>query len=141
MAKIKDFRFKLRACNKSLCPATLADFCSEVAQIRKKYPFDAPLGTNFNLFRILRLNHSEAGVCRVLTELLSPIGCHGQGDKFLRLFWQNVLRLPFNCDELKTAQVHREFVTGNSRRIDIVIETRDRFITIEVKIYAADIRH
>ena len=43
------------------------------------------------------------------------------------------------CDaELKTAKVYREYQIDDSRRIDFAIKTSEKFIPIEVKIYASE---
>ena len=95
-------------------------------------------GENFNIFRILHLNHSEVAVCRFLAELLSTTGSHGQYAEFLARFFRDVLHFEPDVTELKSARIYREFTLSDSRRIDIVIETLNYFLPIEVKIYATD---
>ncbi|MBR2214129.1 MAG: PD-(D/E)XK nuclease family protein [Selenomonadaceae bacterium] len=112
---------------------------AEVGIIHEKYRDAAGRGgENFNVFSVLQSAHSEVAVCRLLAELLSPTGTHGQGIKFLRLFMQSVLRLEVSDDELTKAYVYREYPITGQRRIDIVIVTPDFFLPIEVKIYAVD---
>lgn len=123
--------------------STTAGFVSLAAKIldihsKEKILKDTSTGENFNIFRTLCLNHNEVGVCRLLAELLSPTGSHGQGDIFLTSFCRQVLHFEPKSSELKAVRVHREFTLNSSQRIDIVIETPHYFLPIEVKIYAAD---
>ena len=98
-------------------------------------------GKEFNIFSIQRTNTDEVRVCRLLRELLDPKGSHGQGDVFLRLFINMVLKMDenaFSDSDYSLARVSREELTDSSRRIDLVIEIGQRFIPIEVKLYAED---
>ena len=94
--------------------------------------------SEFNIFQIAGIESKEVIMCRILYGLLVPNGTHGRGLLFLKLFIEQVLELSMTDDELSTAVVRREQVIKEERRIDLVIETRDRFIPIEVKIYAKD---
>ena len=96
-------------------------------------------GEKFNIFSILNIGGREFFICKVLKELLSPSGSHCQGILFLRPFVKNVLRLNIPDTELAGARVYSEHYTFQGRYIDIVIETANYFIAIEVKITAKDL--
>ncbi|MGM9525741.1 MAG: PD-(D/E)XK nuclease family protein, partial [Peptococcaceae bacterium] len=98
----------------------------------------AATGSRFNIFEILEKQKKEVAICRMMYELLSPDGSHGQGSCYLRLFFTHVLKQEVSETMLRTAVVYREYCTADNRRIDLVIETADRFIPIEVKIDAGD---
>ena len=111
---------------------------AEVSAISKKYALiNQKTGAYFNIFDILEKSSDEIAICRLLFELLNPNGSHYQGDAFLRLFVDKVLRLNFNEQDYKTAYVFKEHIAGG-RRIDLFIETVNYKIPIEVKIYAGD---
>lgn len=95
-------------------------------------------GECFNIFEITNIQTNEVAICRVLYELLSPTGSHYQETTYLALFLEKVLRLNLPDEELCSAKVYREYETQQKRRIDLAIETPQRFIPIEVKIYAND---
>lgn len=95
-------------------------------------------GAHFNLFEIAHIADKEVPICRVLCELLKPNGCHGQETGYLKLFFDHVLGIDVSEKELEQARVYREYEISEKRRIDLVIQMREHFIPIEVKIYAAD---
>ena len=112
----------------------------QAAAISEKYELlRKETGSNFNIFEIANIATNEVKICRVIYELLSPLGCHYQGSIYLKLFMEKVLGIE-NVDEaeLKSAKVYRERVIKNDRRIDLLIETDKRMIPIEVKIYAKE---
>lgn len=92
----------------------------------------------FNVFELAGIESKEVIMCRILYGLLSPQGTHCRGILFLKSFVEQVLGLSMDAEELSTAVVRREKVIKGERRIDLVIETKDRFIPIEAKIYAKD---
>ena len=94
-------------------------------------------GGDFNIFEIADISTKETTVCRVLAELLSPLGHHGQKGDYLEIFLRYYLRYNFAKAEIEKARVTREY-PADGRRIDIVIEVGGRFIPIEVKIYAGE---
>lgn len=109
----------------------------EMEKDRKSNPDNA-----YNIFSVLGIQGKEVLTCRFLADLLNPRGKHGQGELFLQLFLQDVLGLTINsCEELKHAIVTTEYVIDEERRIDIAIEIGQRFIPIEVKIYAVERSH
>ena len=112
----------------------------QAAAISEKYELlRKETGSNFNIFEIANIATNEVKICRVIYELLSPLGCHYQGSIYLKLFMEKVLGIE-NVDEaeLKSAKVYRERVIKNDRRIDLLIETDKRMIPIKVKIYAKE---
>ena len=102
-------------------------------------------GENFNLFRILKLEDSETRLHSALIgELLNPKGTHGQDDKFLSLFLNNLEnKIDFVTS---SAKVEVEFYIGRvdpksieGGRIDIKLtDSKGVNIIIENKIYASD---
>ncbi|MCL1822348.1 MAG: PD-(D/E)XK nuclease family protein, partial [Prolixibacteraceae bacterium] len=118
---------------------------SEIGSISKKYDLlYQKTGGYFNIFEITDIATVETVVCRVLYELLSPKGSHHQGNIYLKLFVEHVLKKhvlkmeEISDEELRNASVYREFSIDQLRRIDLVIETEKHFIPIEVKIYAIE---
>lgn len=98
-------------------------------------------GLDFNIFYVLSTESDEVRTCRLIKELIDPKGCHGQGDIFLRKFIECVLEMDssdFNQLEYLNACVTREEVIDSARRIDICIRIGNRFIPLEVKLYAGD---
>lgn len=94
-------------------------------------------GERFNIFAILGLQRDENRThSRYLAELLSPTGRHGEGARFLNAFVNDILGLSFDVSE--RANVTRELATEDQRRVDIVVESPDLVIGIEVKIDAGD---
>lgn len=95
-------------------------------------------GENFNVFLITGIGERETLFCKMIHDLLNPKGSHGQNNLYLRLFVQEVLKLPFEEEDYDTAIVENEFVIDDKRRIDLIIRTKNYIIPIEVKIYAGD---
>ena len=107
------------------------DLLLRTGSIMEKYETIArETGSSFNIFDIANIETDERKMCRILHELLSPKGRHGQGGAYLALFMRDCMGLPFD----ENAQVHREYRTDANRSIDIVIEAGGRFHPIEVKI-------
>lgn len=113
---------------------------NDVIAIENKYSvIRQKTGENFNIFLIAGIEHDEVKICKIISELINPNGCHGQGDIYLKLFINHVLPYhTFTEGELKNTKVYTEFVTNENRRIDLAIITPNKFIAIEVKIYAVD---
>ena len=94
-------------------------------------------GERFNIFSILRMQRNEGEThSRFLHELLRPDGRHGEGSAFLQLFLDDVVGLR-GLGEGRY-RVRREMPTEENRRVDIVIESPDAIVGIELKIDAAD---
>lgn len=118
---------------------------SEVLQVMKDAERQrAVTGEAFNIYKVAGIDHDEVKTCKVIYELINPNGTHYQGNVFLKMFIKDVLHLNFSEDEIKSARVFREYHipdtkdSDNDRRIDLVVQTTDRFVPIEVKIYAED---
>ena len=112
----------------------------QAAAISEKYELlRKETGGYFNIFEIADIATKEVKICRVIYELLSPLGCHYQGSVYLKLFMETVLGIEnVDEDELHSAKVFRERIIDEKRRIDLLIETNKRMIPIEVKIYAKE---
>lgn len=94
---------------------------------------------SYNIFSALGIETREVIACRFMADLLNPMGHHNCGIKFLELFFKEVWQ--FNSvdrKDLENAIVTTEYAIDDNRRIDIVIEYRNHFIPIEVKIYAGE---
>ncbi len=93
-------------------------------------------GENFNIFSILGMERLEVQTHSIfIYELLNPKGTHNQGNLFLNLFIENVLK---SEDYKKVLDIKREDLTSDKRRIDFTIETEAYQIGIEMKIDAGD---
>lgn len=117
----------------------------DVSEKLKKYEKDYfKKGKNFNLFDITGISTNEVKICRVMCELLSPSGSHGQGDIFLNHFIETVINKKMDenqiimDEEINSAKVYTEYSIEEKKRIDIVIKIDKHFIPIEVKIGASD---
>lgn len=110
--------------------------------IQRKYLLQKKAGHKFNLFALFHAAGSETKVCLVLRELLDPRGSHGQGSIYLELFFQKVLNQHMPSGEVCIRQEFRikadHPTSKEDRRIDLVIQAKNCFIAIEVKIYAGD---
>lgn len=109
-------------------------------------------GENFNVFKILGLSTSEVRLhSAFLAELLNPNGGHGAGDKFLKIFIEEISHksngynnLDFVFDTLSVKEVKVEKDIGpvedeHGGRIDICLEDeKGCYVIIENKIYAGD---
>lgn len=107
----------------------------EISAISKKHELiNRKTGKDFNVFKIVNIASNEVAICRVLYELLSPTGRHYHGTTYLKLFVQKVLKIEMLETELASAIVYREYTIDENRRIDLVINMREHFIPIEVKV-------
>lgn len=102
-------------------------------------------GAFFNVFYVLGVESKETRHSSFLAELLNPCGSHGQRDRFLRMFMQQVPVLrDFPFDTRNATVVTEEVIPQteeNQRdtgRMDIVIHSGNDAIIIENKIYAQD---
>lgn len=114
-------------------------FLKEVSDIIKRYEAESlQKGNNVNILQITGKDHNEVVICRLLAFLLNPNEKHNYGAKFLNLFLEEIGESPVSIEELKNLAVLTEFPTNKGRRIDLVIQSKNRFIPFEVKIYATD---
>lgn len=107
---------------------------AEFQQVKEKNLRLIQAGVNyFNPLLAVRKRHDETGLhSRFLYSLLNPAGDHFQGSFFLKKFFA-LVGMDVSSAELDTAKVFRE-----RDRIDLLIETKDRVVIIENKIYAGD---
>jgi len=106
--------------------------------IEKYKEISRETGDDFNIFEIADISKKEVAICRVLYEILSPDGRHGQKGIYLEIFLHDCLGMNFSRSEIDTARVYREYLIDGSKRIDLAIEIGNRFIPFEVKIDAKD---
>lgn len=114
--------------------STLIKLVAEMVETHEKYANQQ--GENFNIFRILKMEHYEVKThSRFIYELLDPKGSHGQNDIFLKSFAKKVLK----SEDFNTAKnPKREDPTDENRRIYFTLETDSEIFGIEMKIYAGD---
>ena len=113
----------------------------EVKAISTKYDFMyQKTGEYFNVFDIVGIESDEVRICRLIKEFIDPKGCHCQGTIYLRLFMEHVLHINevFSEKDYQQAYVAKEYIIDANRRIDLVIKIANKFIPIEVKIYAGE---
>jgi hypothetical protein len=97
-------------------------------------------GGYFNLMSILNVERREVSThSAFIFELLNPAGSHCQKDAYLKLFIEKVLQI--DDFDYSTASVYKEKFAGEFGRIDILIESSNYKIVIEVKIDAGDQYH
>lgn len=110
----------------------------KVHEINEENP-DLKMENDYNIFSVLQIQYKEVIICRMIADLLNPWGLHGMGSDFLKLFFRDVLEITVGNGELfNSAIVTVEYKINAERRIDIVVEIGNKFIPIEVKIYAED---
>lgn len=93
---------------------------------------------DYNIFRVLGVSQMEKVMCRMLADLLSPEGSHGQRAVYLKSFLEQVLHRELPEEELESIQVYTEYPIPVRKRIDLVLKGTNCFIPIEVKIEAFD---
>lgn len=107
----------------------------------KQDAIDKATGGYFNIFEITNMAHKEVHICQVIKELIDPKGSHCQGDIFLKLFVEHVLKLKHEFSDVLYSKtvVTAEHIIDENRRIDIYIKVGDKLaIPIEAKIWAGD---
>lgn len=123
---------------------TVNQLLREVETITNSYKLvTKTTGDKFNIFSILKIERNEVNThSRLIAELLNKNGSHGQGNKYLKLFLDNLAIKSFNINE--GYSVHVEFFAGKvtkdkGGRIDILIKNKQsEVILIENKIYASE---
>lgn len=101
---------------------------------------------DFNIFSALYKEHDERRLhSRFIAYLLSPEAAHGEGDKFLKLFFEKALGLGFDgfeeCDVLPKPAGEGEKEEHENIDILIINSNTKKAIIVENKIYAADSNH
>ena len=111
---------------------------------RAQAELDRRAATRFSLFDFF--HERETDLSRIFGGLLDPGGTHGQGDRFLRLFLDEVRQVldgevlgRFPAGNLRDSRVRLEHRTDRRRSIDIVVRVRDdTWIGIENKPWAGE---
>ena len=111
---------------------------------RAQEKLDRIAATQFSVFEYF--HERETDLSRIFADLLDPAGRHGQGDRFLRLFLDEIhrsldetLRSDFPIYGTHQAKVYLEYHTDKMRSIDIVLEMpNNKWIGIENKPWAQD---
>ena len=115
----------------------LKDLLTTVGESISRYPSGERCEDPMNLFRVLEIQRREVYLCRVLAKLIDP-AAHDKGAAFLKLFFDQVLKLPATIYECQKAAVYTEYVIDEKRRIDIYIQSEKYNIPIEAKVDAGD---
>jgi hypothetical protein len=61
-------------------------------------------GAKYNIFEIARIGEKEVIMCRVIADLLNPMGLHYKGSPYLKLFGDTVLSKIENLPKLDVAK-------------------------------------
>jgi hypothetical protein len=96
-----------------------------VTEIIKGYEAEwQKTGEKYNIFTVAGIAHKEVIMCRVLADLMNPRGKHGQGSRYLTLFWEKIAsKLPGRpALVIEHTRVTTERVPDKNRRIDIALE-------------------
>jgi hypothetical protein len=124
-------------------------FCmmsAAIGSIRNAWrEIDRLWGHSFNIFRVLGVETKEIRHSALITSLLDPNGCHGQGNLFLRAFLETLA----NCESERKARfpktdadagwrVSKEKRTADGHYLDVVLECEQALIIIENKVGAPD---
>ena len=109
---------------------------TEIKKLSNKHKRDK----TFNAFTTLGVNAKETMHTRFIAMLLNPKGEHNFGDRFLKLFLEqlgidNQISIK---SELKDINVECEKQTDKGRWIDIALWNKTQFIVIENKFWAGD---
>ena len=98
-------------------------------------------GENFNIFKICGIDYYELQHSSIIAELLNPLGSHGQGEKFLKLFmFAYGSNLPIDEIEYDKVSVKKEeWTEAYDGRMDIYVEYAGLpLLIIENKLCAKD---
>lgn len=120
----------------------LNDLLSRISEIKHKFEnmtsVLARRGDEFNVFALCGVDHYETVHSRILAELLSPKGSHGQKEAFLNEFCR-LFKIPmFRNDAIVTTEVSVKVRGAEGRRFDILIEDAESICIIENKIFAGE---
>ena len=121
----------------------IQNLLTQVAAINKKYEnIEAITGSNFNIFKILKMEYNEVKThSAFIAELLKPNGSHGQKETFLKSFVRcfNIPEIIENQPiDFNKTEVEVEESSDNGR-IDIVLKFNNgKVVVIENKIHAQD---
>lgn len=120
----------------------LKDLLGQISRLKHKRDTRTSIlarhGNEFNVFALCGVDHYETVHSKILAELLSPTGSHGQNaiflDEFCRLF-----KIPmFRKDAVVTTEVSVRVRGAEGRRFDILIEDAESICIIENKIFAGE---
>lgn len=113
----------------------------DVAVKWSEYKDNSPLiKEDYNIFKILEVSDKEVFICRLLADMINPMGMHHKGSFYLKRFLEDVLEVNgIDDDFMSRCEVEKEYlIPDTGRRIDIVIRSDTLFIPIEVKINAGE---
>ena len=120
----------------------LNDLLSRISEIKLKFENTTSVlarrGDEFNVFALCGVDHYETVHSKILAELLSPKGSHGQKEVFLNEFCR-LFNIPmFSEKALVTTEVSVKVRGVEGRRFDILIEDGESICIIENKIFAGE---
>ncbi|MCR4800533.1 MAG: PD-(D/E)XK nuclease family protein [Bacteroidales bacterium] len=115
----------------------IEDLLKEIEPLIQQKEERLKRGELFNIFNTLGVDHYEEQHSTIIANFLNPQESHGQKDKFLKLFLEEI----GDDTEIETSnsKIYTEFKTDYGR-IDIFIENKEqkKAIIIENKVYAGD---
>ncbi|WP_295429394.1 PD-(D/E)XK nuclease family protein [uncultured Thiodictyon sp.] len=118
------------------------ELLQRISRIHERHEFlDEMTGRRFNIYSIARSERMEEQThSRMIAELLSPKGLHGQRGAFLNLFLQQTgVALDSSVIDKAVVKSEKRFREENNKgRVDIVVEMRNFLLLIENKIDAGD---
>jgi len=96
----------------------------------------------YNVFETAGISEKEVWMCNVLVDLLDPKGKHYQGNVYLELFKDMVVKLPrlekAEKLDISKARARKQSLTPEGKLIDIAISDGLVFVPIEAKINTDD---
>ena len=96
----------------------------EVSEILKEHRQNRlKNGDDFNIFKITGIQSDEVKMCRMLAEIIDPMGTHNEGLFFIRSFAKKVLYLDIDEEELASGvQLRIKSEKSNAGRDFITLE-------------------
>jgi len=107
-------------------------------QVSEEHARRLASGAEFNVYELCGVSHYELMHSKILAEILSPTGMHGQGARFLAMIAEEFGLSGFGCDAKASLEVKGYVGNRSVGRFDIFIEDRDAVCIIENKIYAGE---
>lgn len=101
-----------------------------------KRRFADRLAPDFNIFDYFRADEIALSSC--IADLLDPQGTHGQGSKFLVMFFGKVCQDTNWIRSFENCKVVKEKQANDQRRIDVHLEFSEGIVGIENKPWAID---
>lgn len=119
---------------------SISQILEEIGKVVQNYTDRHPKDSEpYNVFKVLEISEREVLMCRILADLLNPQGSHNRGAVYLKSFLCKAMKRDNMIEEsFADTHVYKEYPITADRRIDIVIQSNQCFIPIEVKINAGE---